>query len=906
MQPISLNDLRESFLAFFEGKGHLRMPSFSLIPHNDKSLLLTNSGMAPLKPYFTGAERPPSRRVVTCQKCIRTPDIDNVGKTARHGTYFEMLGNFSFADYFKKESIAWGWEYMTSILEIPPELLYVSVYLDDDEAYDIWKNDVGVPEHKIVRLGKADNFWEHGLGPCGPCSEIYYDRGAAYGCEREDCAPGCDCDRYIEVWNHVFTQFDRKDDGSYETLTNKNIDTGMGLERLACVVQGVGSIFEVDTIKALLDAVCAKAGVAYNADYKTDVSVRLITDHVRSSAMMAADGVVPSNEGRGYVLRRLLRRAELHGRLLGIKGIFLSDLSSLVVELSGGAYPELAEKSGYIKKIFANEEERFGQTLDQGLAIFQEMLSGLRQAGGAAGGDLNTGGLISGAAAFKLHDTYGFPLDLTREMAAGEGFGVDEAGFAVLMGEQRAKARAALKLKDASAWGQNELEGVDKLPPTIFTGYTERETDSVIINIYGADGSPLDSAGEGDAVTLVLERTPFYAESGGQSGDTGGVTTAAGWVTVFGCNKTGNGVYLHSGEVGGGGVARGERAKAAVDGARRADTEKNHTATHLLQAALKRVLGDHVNQSGSMVGPERLRFDFNHFEQVNREKLDEVETAVNNYIFAGMPVTTREMGLDEARAAGAQALFGEKYGDAVRVVDAGDVSKELCGGTHVENTLNIGLFTLLSESGVAAGVRRIEALTGAAAFRHLRQAERTLVEAAAIIKSGPGELPHRLNGMLKEIREREREIDNLKDRIISGLVDEALDGAVTIKTETRNGMSGGAGADGIRLIVRRLDQLDADGLGKMADSLRERDHRIVAVIASGRNGRADFIAAAGKDAILAGADAGKIVKAVASAAGGGGGGRRDVARAGGKDPSLLAAALSIVPEIVKKQIGGGH
>ena len=878
---IGLNELREMFLAFFEGKGHLRMPSFPLIPKNDKSLLLINSGMAPLKPYFTGAAKPPNARVATCQKCVRTPDIDNVGLTSRHGTFFEMLGNFSFGDYFKKESIAWGWEFMTEVLKIPASLLYASVYYEDDEAYGIWLNEVGVQASRIIKLGKEDNFWEHGLGPCGPCSEIYFDRGEKYGCGKADCAPGCDCDRYIEVWNHVFTQFDRKEDGSYERLASTNIDTGMGLERLACVVQGAESIFEVDTIKSLLNSVCERAGVRYNCDFKTDVSVRIITDHIRSSTMMVADGVIPSNEGRGYVLRRLLRRAARHGRLLGVDGSFLNGLSAKVIGLSGGAYPELRDKSDYIRKVITVEEERFAQTLDQGLSIFRDTLAELKETGRDA---------VDGETAFRLHDTYGFPLDLTRELASEYGFTVDTDKFAVLMDGQRGKARAALKTNDASAWARGDPEGIGDISPTLFTGYADAVADAVVLCVYNGDGFIAGSAGTGERVAVVLDRTPFYAAGGGQLADMGKLTAPGMEITVNDCEKSGNGVYLHIGEVAVGSVSAGDAVRVEIDVSRRADTARNHTATHLLQAALKLILGDHVNQSGSQVGHDKFRFDFNHFEQVRRSQLDEAERIVNEKIMEGVPVRSVETSLEEARKTGAQALFGEKYGDVVRVVSAGDFSKELCGGTHVDNTGKIGLFAILGESGIAAGVRRIEAVTGREAYRRFKLVERTLADAAALAKTSPEELPQKLESIQNDLREREHEIGRLTDRIISALAAETLAGAVSL------------GA--VKLAVGRFDQFDASGISKMADFIREREPSCVAVFAtvpqSGE--RVDFVAAAGKAAVEAGADAGGIIREVAAAAGGKGGGRRDMARAGGKDASLLHAALEMVPDAVRRQL----
>jgi alanyl-tRNA synthetase len=961
---LGLNELRERYLSFFEGKGHLRMQSFPLIPQNDRSLLLINSGMAPLKPYFTGAAEPPSRRVATCQKCIRTPDIENVGKTSRHGTFFEMLGNFSFGDYFKDEAIAWAWEFMTRALGLPPEKLYASVYEDDDEAYGIWKGGVGLPESRIVRLGKADNFWEHGLGPCGPCSEIYFDRGEAYGCGSPDCAPGCDCDRFIEVWNLVFTQFDRKEDGSYERLARPNIDTGMGLERLACVVQGVGNMFEVDTIRALLDRACALAGVSYGASEASDVSIRVIADHIRSTVMMVSDGVIPSNEGRGYVLRRLLRRAARHGRLLGVEGAFLDRLSETAIELSGRAYPELSEKAAYIKKIIAIEEERFAQTLDQGLAILRDVMAGYgaAQAAGAASGesagagvppigagdggagndagegdssagdagagesgagapdgagndageggnsegDSGTGdagacvpdgapvgaaGTLDGAIVFKLHDTYGFPLDLTREIAGEAGFGIDEAGFRRNMDAQREKAKSALKSKDASAWGLSLPEALASTRPTAFAGYGAAETDSVIAGILTGGGEAAEQAGEGEMVTLILDATPFYAESGGQRADTGKITTPGGQVDVFDCKKTEGGIYLHLGEVVSGTVRAGERATAAIDAGRRAATARNHTATHLLHEALRRELGDHVRQAGSLVGPDRLRFDFSHFSQVKPDELERIEAAVNGRIFAALPVATREMDLDEAKAAGAQALFGEKYGDRVRVVSAGDFSSELCGGTHVKNTQDIGMFALLHEGGVAAGIRRIEALTGSAAHERLARAGRLLASAAALLKSEPEALPRRVEQLQAELKEKDREIEKLKAGAISGLVAEALGEA------TRHGP--------VRLIVKRLDQLDMGGLRSMADGIRGRDRGAVAVLASGLGGKASFVVAASEDAVAAGVKAGYTVKMLAQAAGGDGGGRPDMAQAGGKDASLIGKALAAAPSLIDGQLAAG-
>ena len=879
MQDIGLNSLRERFLSFFESKDHLRMHSFSLVPKNDKSLLLINSGMAPLKPYFTGAVQPPRKRVTTCQKCIRTPDIENVGKTSRHGTFFEMLGNFSFGDYFKKEAIAWGWEFVTVDLGLPPDKLYISIYLDDDEAYEIWNKEVGIPDDHIVRLGKADNFWEHGLGPCGPCSEIYFDRGPEKGCGSPDCKVGCDCDRYIEFWNLVFTQFDKQEDGTYERLANPNIDTGMGLERLACILQGVDNLFEVDTIKNILDTACSMAKTQYNQSYEKDVSIRVITDHIRSTVMMVSDGVIPSNEGRGYVLRRLLRRAARHGKILGIEGRFLDKLSETVIENSKLAYPELMEKSAYIKKIISVEEERFAATLDQGMIILNEYIATIK----ASGNDT-----LSGEMVFKLHDTYGFPLDLTREIADEEGMKIDEEGFSVKMSEQRLKAKSALKAKDTAAWGTNLLEGIDTSVKTEFVGYYKIKSEAQVLAMVLEDGEIAELAKEGDRVTVILDKTPFYAESGGQLTDTGKIISDTGEIEITECKKTEDGIYLHSGVVSFGAVAVGDTVSAEIDAARRSNTAKNHTATHLLHEALRRVLGDHVNQAGSSVGQERLRFDFSHFSQVKPDELEKVNQIVNEEIFRASPVAVQEMSLTEAKNTGAQALFGEKYGDTVRVVRAGDFSNELCGGTHVDNTQDIGLFVLLSEGGIASGIRRIEALTGPMAYEYFRNAEKLLAQSAALVKATPQDLPIRIETLQHEIKEKEKEINQLTAKMISGLAADIEQGAESI------------GA--IRLIVKRLDQLDMEGLRNMADSIKGKMEDGVAVLASAKDGKVNFVAVASKEAVSAGIHAGNIIKAVAKAAGGGGGGRPDMAQAGGKDPAAIDGALGMVPEIVRAQL----
>ena len=879
MQTTGLNELRENFLSYFESKDHLRMHSFPLIPKNDKSLLLINSGMAPLKPYFTGMVEPPNKRVTSCQKCIRTPDIENVGKTARHGTFFEMLGNFSFGDYFKEEAIAWSWEYVTKVLSLPTDKLYVSIYLDDDEAFDIWHNQVGVPEERIVRLGKEDNFWEHGLGPCGPCSEIYFDRGPEKGCGSPDCAVGCNSDRYIEFWNLVFTQFDKKEDGRYEKLAHPNIDTGMGLERLACILQGVDNLFEVDTIRSILDKISEIAQVSYGKHPEKDISLRVITDHIRSTVMMVCDGVIPSNEGRGYVLRRLLRRAARHGRLLGVEGRFLDKLSETVVATSGNAYPELVEKAGYIRKVIMIEEERFAATLDQGLLIFKDYLEKIKS-------EEKT--VMGGEMVFKLHDTYGFPLDLTREIAEEEGMRIDEEGFRVKMAQQRKKAKDALKDKDGSAWGTEELAGIDQSAVTEFLGYEQSTVQATVLAVIPLDTEGSELVGEGDRVAVVLDRTPFYAESGGQQTDTGRLFSRDCEVEITDCKKTESGIWIHNGVIQSGTLSKGDLVTAEIDVPRRFSTAKNHTATHLLHEALRRVLGEHVGQAGSLVGQDRLRFDFTHFESVKPEELAKIEQIVNEHIFMGSPVTVCEMSLEDARKTGAQALFGEKYGDRVRVVGVEGFSNELCGGTHVGNTLEIGMFLLLSEGGIASGIRRIEALTGAFAFNHLKNSEKILAQASGLLKASPQDVPQRIESLQREFREREREISKMTARMISGIVDEAVGQAKQVGP--------------VRLIVKRMDQLDMEGLREMADRVKEKISPCVVVIGSGKDGKVNFVAAADQEAVTSGVHSGNIIKKVAAETGGGGGGRPDLAQAGGKDQTAIDRALNMVEDLVKTQL----
>jgi len=878
MEKLGLNEIRERYLRFFESKGHLRLPSFSLIPQNDPSILLINAGMTPLKPYFTGQETPPSKRVTTCQKCIRTPDIDNVGKTARHGTFFEMLGNFSFGDYFKKEAIAWAWEFVTRDLEIPEELISVSVYMEDDEAYEIWNKDIGLPTDRIFRMGKEDNFWEHGTGPCGPCSELYFDRGPDKGCGRPDCKVGCDCDRFIEFWNLVFTQFNRNEDGTYTLLEKKNIDTGMGLERLACVMQGVNSLFEVDTIRNILDAVCRRAGVEYGRSYETDVSIRVITDHIRSTTMMVSDGILPSNEGRGYVLRRLLRRAARHGRLLGINEAFLHEIAMVVINESKEAYPELAEKSDYIRKVIRIEEERFEATVDQGLNILNEYIAETRAAGKT---------VLPGSAVFKLHDTYGFPVDLTREIAAENGLDIDEEGFKSEMNIQKRKAREAAKRREGSAWGQEIATGMDASVKTEFTGYTETTSNSTILYIL-KDGELVDNVQEGDDAVVILDRTPFYAESGGQVGDTGYIRTGDGLFSVKDCKKAPDGKFLHIGTVERGLVEKGAAAVAEIDKARRLAIARNHTTTHLLHKALKKVLGGHIAQAGSFVGPDRLRFDFSHFSPMEPEEIKRVENEINEKILSALPVTVREMPVDEARRLGAVALFGEKYGNVVRVVSVGDYSMELCGGTHLTNSSQAGLVKILGESGVAAGVRRIEALTGESAIKYLNEKEEQLNAIAAALKTNPQDSLKKIEALNNELKEAEKEIERLRNKLVSSSVDDVLANAVDIK--------------GIKAVTAKFDQMDMEALRNTGDMLKNKIGSGVVILASASENKVNFVVMATKDAVQLGIHAGNIIKEAARVAGGGGGGRPDMAQAGGRDVSKIDEALRKAVEVAAGQV----
>ncbi len=879
MKPYGLNELRKMYLDFFESKGHLVMKSFSLIPQNDKSLLLINAGMAPLKPYFTGQEIPPRRRVTTCQKCIRTGDIENVGKTARHGTFFEMLGNFSFGDYFKHEAIAWSWEFLTKTLEIPADRLYPSVYQDDDEAFDIWNKEIGVDKDRIFRFGKEDNFWEHGAGPCGPCSEIYYDRGEKYGCGKPGCTVGCDCDRYIEIWNNVFTQFNNDGNGNYEELENKNIDTGMGLERLATVMQDVDSIFDVDTIKAIRDEVCKYANVEYETEYKKDVSIRVITDHIRSVTFMVSDGIMPSNEGRGYVLRRLLRRAARHGRLLGIKGAFLAKLSEVVIRESKDGYPELADKKDYILKLIATEEENFNKTIDQGLSILNDMMSEM---------ETEKKTVLSGENTFKLYDTYGFPIDLTIEILEEKGFTVDEEGFKKAMEVQRQKARDAREETNYMGADVTIYQSIDAAIESKFVGYHDLTHDSKVTVLTTADAL-VDELKEGMEGTILVEETPFYATMGGQVADTGVIRTANAEFVVEDTIKLQGTKIGHVGKMTKGSIKVGETVTLEVDEARRNLIANNHSATHLMQKALRMVLGNHVEQAGSLVDPDKLRFDFTHFSPMTPEEIAKVEEIVNQEIQNGLDVVTNEMTLEEAKKTGAMALFGEKYGDTVRVVQMGDFSSELCGGTHVKNTSNISAFKIVSESGVAAGVRRIEALTGAGLIAHFNQVEETLKEAAALLKTSPADVVKRITALQEEVKTLSKENDKLKAKIAK-----VAAGDVTSEAEDVNG---------IKVLVKALSGVDMNGMRDLGDEAKQKLGEAVILYATENDGKVNLMATATEGAIKKGAHAGNLIKEVASLVGGGGGGRPNMAQAGGKNPAGIPDALKKAKEVIISQIG---
>ena len=878
MKKYGVNELRKMFLDFMESKGHLVMKSFSLVPQGDKSLLLINAGMAPLKPYFTGAEIPPRTRVSTCQKCIRTGDIENVGKTARHGTFFEMLGNFSFGDYFKKEAIAWSWEFLTEVVGLDPERLYPSVYLEDDEAFDIWNKEIGIPAERIFRFGKEDNFWEHGAGPCGPCSEIYYDRGEKYGCGREGCTVGCECDRYMEVWNNVFTQFENDGNGNYETLKQKNIDTGMGLERLAVVVQDVDSIFDVDTICSLRNLVCEIAGKEYGKEYNDDVSIRLITDHIRSATFMISDGIMPTNEGRGYVLRRLIRRAARHGRLLGIQGDFLAKLSAEVINGSKDGYPELEEKKDFIFKVLTNEENQFNKTIDQGLRILSDMEEEMKAAGEKT---------LSGENAFKLYDTYGFPLDLTKEILEEKGYGIDEKGFQAAMEEQRVKAREAREVTNYMGADATVYDEIDASVTTEFVGYEHLSFDSEI-TVLTTEEEIVTSLMEGQKGTVFVKETPFYATMGGQEGDTGVIETENGRFVVEDTIKLRGGKFGHVGHMESGMLSKGETASLKVNTSARRDTEKNHSATHLLQKALKTVLGTHVEQKGSLVTPDRLRFDFAHFQAMTPEEIEKTEALVNEQIQAGLSVTTDVMDIEEAKKSGAMALFGEKYDQKVRVVSMGDFSKELCGGTHVSNTSSIMLFKILSESGIAAGVRRIEALTGNAVLEYYKKQEALLQEASRALKANSGEILEKISHLQEEVKTLQSENESLKSKMAQGSLGNVMDKVVEV--------------EGVKLLAAKVEGVDMNGLRDLGDSLKEKLGEGVVLLAAVNGGKVNLLAMVTEEAQKAGAHAGNLVKAAAAIVGGGGGGRPNMAQAGGKNPEKADEAVKAAAEILKGQL----
>ena len=878
MKQYGVNELRQMFLDFFESKGHLVMKSFSLVPQNDKSLLLINAGMAPLKPYFTGAEIPPRTRVATCQKCIRTGDIENVGKTARHGTFFEMLGNFSFGDYFKHEAIAWSWEFLTKVVGLEEDRLYPSVYEEDDEAFEIWNKEIGIAPERIFRFGKADNFWEHGAGPCGPCSEIYYDRGEKYGCGQPGCTVGCDCDRYIEVWNNVFTQFENDGEGHYETLKSKNIDTGMGLERLATVVQDVDSIFDVDTICALRNKVCEVAGKTYKENLKDDISIRLITDHMRSATFLISDGVMPTNEGRGYVLRRLIRRAARHGRLLGIEGQFLAQLSTTVIEGSKDGYPELEEKKDFILKVLTNEESQFNKTIDQGLRILADMEENMKEAGAT---------VLNGSDAFKLYDTYGFPIDLTKEILEEKGYTIDEDGFKAEMNAQRERARSAREVTNYMGADATVYDEIDAAITTEFTGY-DKLTDTSKVTVLTTDTEIVASLVEGQKGTIFVEKTPFYATMGGQEGDKGVIRTANGVFEVEDTIKLRGGKYGHVGTMVSGMIAEGEEVTLEVCTAGRVDTCKNHSATHLLQKALKTVLGSHVEQKGSLVTPNRLRFDFAHFQSMTAEEIAKVEAIVNEQIQAALPVVTQQMGIEDAKKTGAMALFGEKYGDEVRVVSMGDFSIELCGGTHVANTSTITLFKIVSEAGVAAGVRRIEALTGNNVIAYYKEMENNLFNIARTLKTSPAEIQDKITHLQKEVKELQSENESLKSKMAQDSLGDVMNQVVEVK--------------GVKVLATSVKDVDMNGLRDLGDQLKEKLGEGVVVLASAKDGKVSLLAMVTPGAQAKGAHAGNLIKAAAAIVGGGGGGRPNMAQAGGKKPEMIPDAIAKVAEIVAGQI----
>ncbi|OPJ57288.1 alanine--tRNA ligase [Alkalithermobacter paradoxus] len=880
MNKLGLNEIRKRFLDFFESKEHLVRPSYPLVPQDDASLLLINAGMAPLKNYFMGKENPPKNRMATCQKCIRTGDIENVGVTSRHATFFEMLGNFSFGDYFKRESINWGWEFITKYLEIPEEKLWISVYENDDEAFEIWNKEVGISPERIVRLGKKDNFWEIGTGPCGPCSEIYFDRGEKYGCKNENCMPGCDCDRFIEFWNHVFTQFDKDENGNYNNLPKPNIDTGMGLERVACLMQDVETIFDIDTIKYILDEVVKISNVRYGSDLKKDISTRIITDHIRAVTFLVADGVLPSNEGRGYVLRRLLRRAARHGKLLGIEGAFLYKLMDSVVDVSGEAYPELVQKKDYIKKVIHVEENKFQETIDQGMDILREYLEDMKQ---------NNTKTLSGEKAFKLYDTFGFPLDLTKEIINEEGFDIDKESFEEEMEKQRNRARNARQNEGSEGWKEDILSKIDTQITTEFIGYEVLSSCATIKAILVANNTT-DVAVEGDEAILILDKTPFYPEGGGQVGDKGVFISEGFEASILNTKKGANDVIYHEAKVEKGRIKIGDNVNAIVHENLRQSTTRNHSATHILHKALKEVLGDHVQQSGSLVTPDRLRFDFTHFEAISKDDLSNIERIVNENILKGLNVTAQNMSIEDAKQTGATALFGEKYKDLVRVVSMNDYSIELCGGTHVDNTSQIGLFKILSEGGVASGVRRIEAITGFNVYEYINRQDEVIAKICTVLKSREDNVINRAESMVEEIKDLTKQVSSLKTKISMLSIDEILNSKEEI--------------DGVNIITGKFEEMDMDTLRNMADTLRDKLISGVVVLGTSSDNKVNFVVTVTKDVIQRGAHAGNIIKEVAKIAGGGGGGKPNMAQAGGKDPSKLQEALNYSKIVLKNQING--
>ena len=879
-KPFGVNELREMFLSFFESKGHLRLPSFSLIPQNDASLLLINSGMAPMKPWFTGEQEPPRRRVTTCQKCIRTGDIENIGKTARHGTYFEMLGNFSFGDYFKREAITWCWEFLTSPewVGLDPNRLYPSIYQDDDEAFEIWNKEIGIPAERIFRFGKADNFWEHGSGPCGPCSEVYYDRGEEYGCGKPGCTVGCDCDRYMEVWNNVFSQFNNDGEGHYTELIQKNIDTGMGLERLACVCQNVNSLFDTDTVMNITNKVSEITGAHYGQSESRDVSLRIITDHIRSATMMICDGVLPSNEGRGYVLRRLLRRAARHGKLLGVNDPFLYRVCDTVIEVNATAYPDLVEKQSYITKVIRVEEENFAKTIDSGLKIFSDMLAQHKAKGET---------VFSGEDAFKLYDTYGFPIDLTSEMAQDEGLTVDEAGFRAFMEEQKVRARKAREALGDLGWAG--IEFGKELPETEFVGYDHNTIDDAKVLAMVVENVQAEEMMSGVEGIVVLDRTPFYAEMGGQVGDHGTITLGETVFTVHDVQKNKGGKYMHYGKLTGGVLKVGDTVTAAIDVERRQAIRRAHSATHLLDAALKKVLGDHVHQAGSLVEPDRIRFDFTHFEGISAEELAQVDKLVNDAILNGYPVITEVLPIEEAKQKGAVAMFGEKYGDVVRVVEMGDFSMEFCGGTHLDNTAKVGTFRIKSEGSVASGVRRIEATVGKLTLETMNHNQQLIFQAAQILKTNPADLVAKLEQQVADLKAARHVIEEYKSREAAGEADRILFGAHDVGP--------------LKVITATVPEADGNRLRQMGDAIKDKAANVVAVLAAVNGGKITFVAACGKEAVGLGIKAGDIIKQVSAIAGGSGGGKPDSAMGGGKDPLMVDNALAMVDNVVSMKLG---